>query len=72
MLVSRLLRFRRPVAVIVYLSLSWGANAIAFLLRFDGAVPPEYWRAHLAVLPWLLVARAGGFTAFGQFRGLWR
>ena len=66
------LHIRRPIAVLVYLSLSWAANTIAFLLRFDGAVPAEYWAAHVAMLPWLLLARTGGFTAFGQFRGLWR
>jgi len=66
------LRVRRPIAVLVYLGLSWAANALAFLLRFDGAVPAEYWAAHLAMLPWLLLARTAGFMAFGQFRGLWR
>ena len=67
-----LLRFRRPIAIFLYLSLSWAANTVAFLLRFDGAVPPQYWAAYVAMLPWLLLARAAGFTAFGQFRGLWR
>jgi len=66
------LRVRRPVAVVVYLGLSWASNALAFLLRFDGAVPAEYWAAHLTMLPWLLLARTAGFMAFGQFRGLWR
>jgi FlaA1/EpsC-like NDP-sugar epimerase len=66
------LRFRRPIAVVVYLALSWVANLLAFLLRFDGSVPAEFWAAHLSMLPWLLLARTGGFMAFGQFRGLWR
>ena len=66
------LRFRRPIAVVVYLGLSWAANVLAFLLRFDGQVPPETWAVQITMLPWLLAARAGGFMAFGQFRGLWR
>jgi FlaA1/EpsC-like NDP-sugar epimerase len=66
------IRFRRPIAVVVYLGLAWMSNAFAFLLRFDGAVPAEYWAAHLAMLPWLLLSRTAGFMAFGQFRGLWR
>ena len=66
------LRFRRPIAVCLYMGLSWAANALAFLLRFDGNVPAPFWTAHLAMVPWLLLARTGGFMAFGQFRGLWR
>ena len=66
------LRLRRPIAVCLYLALSWAANALAFLLRFDGNVPPQFWAAHAAMVPWLLLARTGGFMAFGQFRGLWR
>ena len=67
-----LLRFRRPMAVLVYLGLSWAANVFAFLLRFDGNVPVEFRSAQTAMLPWLLLCRAAGFMAFGQFRGLWR
>jgi len=66
------IRFRRPIAVVAYLGLSWAANVLAFLLRFDGSVPADFWAAHVATLPWLLLARTGGFMAFGQFRGLWR
>jgi len=63
---------RRPVAVVAYLGMAWVANALAFLLRFDGNVPAKEWAAQLAMLPWLLMARTGGFMAFGRFRGLWR
>ena len=66
------LRFRRPIAVVIYLGLSWAANVLAFLLRFDGQVPGEAWAAQITMLPWLLLARTAGFMAFGQFRGLWR
>ena len=65
-------RLRRPIAVVVYLGLSCVANVLAFLLRFDGQVPAEWWAACLKMLPWLLLVRTGGFMAFGQFRGLWR
>ncbi len=73
MTVKRLiLRFRRPIAVVVYLGLSLAANVLAFNLRFDDQVPAESWAACVAMLPWLLLVRTGGFVAFGQFRGLWR
>ena len=67
-----LVRLRRPITVVVYLGLSCVANVLAFLLRFDGQVPAEWWAACLKMLPWLLLVRTGGFMAFGQFRGLWR
>ena len=67
-----ILRFRRPIAVVSYLGLSWAANVLAFLLRFDGQVPAQSWAAQISMLPWLLAVRTAGFMAFGQFRGLWR
>jgi FlaA1/EpsC-like NDP-sugar epimerase len=67
-----ILRLRRPIAVVIYLGLAWIANLVAFLMRFDGQVPDAAWASHVAMLPWLILIRAGGFTAFGQFRGLWR
>jgi FlaA1/EpsC-like NDP-sugar epimerase len=67
-----LLRFRRPISVMVHLGLAWAANVIAFLMRFDGQVPAAAWTAHIAMLPSLILLRAAGFMAFGQFRGLWR
>ncbi len=65
-------RIRRPIAIIVYLGASVLANSAAFLLRFDGQVPASAWAVQVQMLPWLLLARTGGFVAFGQFRGLWR
>jgi FlaA1/EpsC-like NDP-sugar epimerase len=66
------IRTRRPIAIAVYLGASVAANAAAFLLRFDGQVPASEWTVQAKMLPWLLLARTGGFVAFGQFRGLWR
>jgi len=69
---SLALRFRRPIAVVIYLGLTWLSNALAFQVRFDGQVPPAAWKSFVAMLPWLIALRACGFMAFGQFRGLWR
>ena len=66
------LRYRRLLVPLLYMVTSWGANAVAFLMRFDGQVPDRMWAAHFSVLPWLIGARLCGFAAFGQFRGLWR
>jgi FlaA1/EpsC-like NDP-sugar epimerase len=66
------LRLRRPAAAVLYLVLTWAANLLAFLMRFDGQVPAAAWASHVSMLPWLIALRACGFMAFGQFRGLWR
>ena len=65
-------RYRWFIAAGLYLGNSWASNATAFLLRFEGRVPPPDWAAHLAMVPVLLVVRMCGFAAFGGFRGLWR
>ena len=65
-------RYRRFLAVGLYVTLSWISNLAAFQLRFDGAIPARPWAAHVEMLPWLIGARLLGFVAFGQFRGLWR
>ena len=67
-----LLRYRRPISVVIHLGLAWVSNLLAFMMRFDGQVPDAAWVSHTAMLPWLILIRAGGFMAFGQFRGLWR
>jgi hypothetical protein len=36
------IRLRRPIPVVAYLGLSWAANILAFLLRFDGSVPADF------------------------------
>ena len=45
---------------------------IAFLLRFDGAVPPEFVSVFWTTLPLLVALRLGAFAAFRLFRGWWR
>ena len=45
---------------------------IAFLLRFDGAVPAEYIALYWATMPLLVALRLGAFGLFRQFRGWWR
>jgi len=41
-------RHRRPIAVVLYVGLSWGANVSAFLVRFDGQVAAKEWAAQWA------------------------
>ncbi len=48
------------------------SNAVAFWLRFDGAVPPAYATLALKFLPWLVVVRIVTFLPFSLFEGLWK
>lgn len=48
------------------------ANLTAFLLRFDGEIPPPYGRMTLLGLPLVIAVFGTGVWAFGIHRGLWR
>jgi FlaA1/EpsC-like NDP-sugar epimerase len=45
---------------------------LAFWLRFNLDVPPEYHELMLDLLPWVVVIHAAAFWALGLYRGLWR
>ena len=48
------------------------ANYLAFSLRFDGAIPPDYRTVFAVGLPVVLCVRLATFGAFRLFGGLWR
>lgn len=48
------------------------ANGIAFVLRFEAQITPEYWRLMLQGLPLVAAVYIVGFWIFGIERGLWR
>jgi FlaA1/EpsC-like NDP-sugar epimerase len=48
------------------------ANWLAFLLRYDWAVPPSAREVFWQALPWLLAIRAAAFFGFRLSDGLWR
>jgi FlaA1/EpsC-like NDP-sugar epimerase len=57
---------------VLHLALIPIAYWIAFLLRFDGSVPPDYVSIYWITLPLLVALRLGAFALFRQFRGWWR
>jgi len=69
-----ILRQGRRLAIFALLSLGVPTLAywLAFMLRFDFALPPRQWQVFYASLPVLLAIRFVGFYFFGLHRGLWR
>lgn len=66
------LRWRRPLAVVLNLSLVVASNYGAFWLRFDGEIPTPEWSLFLEALPSLVLIRGAAFYHFRLFQGLWR
>jgi len=63
---------RRALVIAVHLGL-WSASlGLAFLLRFDFRIPPQYADAIGIWLPVLLGFRMLAFYRWGLFRGIWR
>src|SRR5689334_16343963 len=62
----------QPATTLLQLALVVCSNWLAFLLRFDWALPPPAAAAFWQALPWLVAIRAGTFIAFRLNEGLWR
>ena len=68
----RLVRHRLLLVISVQLILIIAANLTAFLVRFDGDIPLEYWDLAVRSLPLVVLSYASGLWVFGLHRGLWR
>ena len=66
------LQYRSILVVCTQLGLIAAANATAFVLRFEGDIPPDYVQLLLWGLPIVLAIYGIGLVAFGIQRGLWR
>lgn len=69
---SLVLTWRRPLIIVLDLSLIMLANYLAFALRFDGEIPGEQLALFWQTAPWLVVIRGIAFGLFGLNEGLWR
>ena len=67
-----LLRHRRPFVVLLNVTAVVAANTLAFVFRFDGALPDWAVDVWWQMLPWLVVIRAAFFIPFRLYEGLWR
>ncbi len=71
-LLEIVLRRRVVVKFVLHLAIFCIAYSLAFLVRFDFAVPPDHVAVLWMTIPVVLVAKALGFLAFGLFHGWWR
>ncbi len=66
------LRGRTAVKFFLTLWIFVSAYSLAWRLRFEFDVPPDMVAVMRETIPILVIAKALGFFAFGQFRGWWR
>jgi FlaA1/EpsC-like NDP-sugar epimerase len=69
---SLFFKLRRLFVLALHLAVIPAGYYLAFALRFDGAVPPEYRHYFWGTVGYLLAIRLGAFGAFGLFHGWWR
>src|SRR6185436_3619928 len=69
---SFVFKLRRVFVVVLHLAVIPAGYYLAFALRFDGAVPPDYVHFYWGTVWWLLGIRVGTFMLFGLFHGWWR
>lgn len=69
---NRIIKHRRVVVFGIILAQALLANYLAFSIRFDSSVPPEYVSKFLAYAPLLLLFRFLFSIQAGLYKGLWR
>src|SRR4030067_2919154 len=70
--VDFLRRHRGIIKFFLHLLIFAGAYPLAYLIRFEFFIPPEYVQVIRETILYLLIAKALGFLVFGLFQGLWR
>lgn len=69
---NHLLTWRRFFVVAIHFLFLGLAYTFAFLIRFDGSLPPEFRPVFFQALPLLVVTKLLTLYFFDLFRGLWR
>ncbi len=67
-----LLKYRRPLVILLHAIFIVLSNYLAFWLRFDGAIPEQEAAELMRLLPWLVTLRGMTFIPFRLYEGLWR
>lgn len=65
-------KHRRGIIAFIHALAILISNSLAFLLRFDGQIPPEQMNSLLMGFPIVLIVRLASLQYFGLNRGLWR
>ncbi|WP_018412816.1 polysaccharide biosynthesis protein [Methyloversatilis thermotolerans] len=63
---------RSVIVCICDIVLAASAWYLAYLLRFNFSIPPEYFHSFLVTLPWVVLSQAVVFRLFGLYQGIWR
>jgi FlaA1/EpsC-like NDP-sugar epimerase len=71
-MIESILKYRRPLIILLHAFLVVLANYLAFYLRFDGMIPQQEWERFAQMLPLLVIIRALTFAPFRLYEGLWR
>ncbi len=69
---NTVLAYRSVLVISAQLILILAANVTAFMLRFDGDIPPEYRQVMWDHIPAVLLIFGSGLWLFGTQSGLWR
>lgn len=69
---NQIVKYRRLVVILILLMQAVLANYLAFIIRFDFALPTVYLDKFLSYLPILLLIRLVFSLHFGLHKGLWR
>src|SRR5687767_10787300 len=69
---SQIITPRRVVIALIHIALFGAAYVLAFLLRFDLAVPGAVWRLGLRWMPFAVAIYFAVFTFLRMFTGSWR
>ena len=69
---SFIVRWRKPIIVVLDVSLIILANYFAFALRYDGSIPGSELRAFEQTVLALVAIRGVAFALFGLNEGLWK
>ncbi|MBI3804177.1 MAG: polysaccharide biosynthesis protein [Nitrospirae bacterium] len=65
-------KYRRGIILSIHAAAILLSSTLAFLLRFDGAIPQEEMKVLLTTIPLILFFRLAALQYFGLNRGLWR
>ncbi len=52
--------------------LSAAAYVLAYLMRFEGSIPPDQAALLMESLPWVVIVKMAAYASFGLYRGMWR